>query len=300
MGTPEFSREFLEHISLNNKFKIKAVYTQPPKKSNRGQKVNLSPVHLFAKSKGLDVFCPERFSNEDVDNIKKINPDVILVVAYGLIIPQEILMIPSCGAVNVHASLLPKWRGAAPIQRSIMSGDIITGISIMKMEMRLDEGPVYLQTQIPIRENDTYGGIHKTLIEAGKQTLDLYFSGHKPFWPQQQNSDLATYARKIEKKETEINFNDTAFVVHKKICALSPKPGMWFNVNSNKYKIFNSEFIKKDKILNFKESKKLIFPFKEDYLLINKIQKEGKNIITIEEFIRGYPQEFNEIKKKFS
>ena len=108
MGTPEFGREFLEYIHSNVEFNIKAVYTQAPKKSNRGQKVNLSPVHKYAKDKNLNVFFPSKFTKSEIDNIKRIKPDVILVVAYGLILPEEVLMIPSCGSVNVHASLLPK------------------------------------------------------------------------------------------------------------------------------------------------------------------------------------------------
>ena len=299
MGTPEFAKEFLEHISINKEFNIKGVYTQPPKKSNRGQKINLSPVHKFAKEKNLNIFHPSNFLESDIEDLKKIKPDVILVVAYGLILPEEVLMIPSCGAVNVHASLLPRWRGAAPIHRSIMNGDKTTGISIMRMEKGLDEGPTYLQTQIPIRENDTYEDVFKTLVEAGKQTLDVYFKGHQPFWPTQQDSELATYAHKIKKSEMEINFNDTAFKAHKKVCAFSPKPGAWFLIDSKKYKIFNTEFVSKNKIKNFNKSEKLILSFKEDFLLVNKIQKEGRNITSIEDFGRGHKEELENIRKKF-
>ena len=148
MGTPEFAKEFLEHIFLDNKFEITGVYTQSPKKSHRGHKINPSSVYKFAKEKNLNVFCPSKFKTSDINNIKKINPDEILVVAYEQVLPKEILSIPGCGSVNVHASLLPKWRGAAPIQRSIINGDLETGISIMKMEKGLDEGPVYIQTAI--------------------------------------------------------------------------------------------------------------------------------------------------------
>ena len=299
MGTPDFAKEFLKHIHSNKDFNIKGVYTQPPRKSERGQKVNLSEVHKFANENNLNVFYPTKFSDVEVDNLKKIKPDVILVVAYGLILPEEVLMIPSCGAVNVHASLLPKWRGAAPIQRSIMNGDKITGISIMKMEKGLDEGPTYLQTQIPIRENDTYGDIFKTLIEAGKQTLDVYFERHQPFWPIQQDTSLATYARKIEKSEMKIDFTDTAIKAHKKVCAFSPKPGAWFEVNACKYKIFNTEFISEKKINNFLKTEKLILPFKKDFLLVNKIQKEGRNIMKIEDFARGQSTDLKKIKLKF-
>ena len=298
MGTPEFSREFLEHLYLKKNFNIKAIYTQPPKKSNRGQKVNLSSVHKFAKEKKLNVFCPKKLSFSDVNNIKKLKPDVIIVVAYGLILPKNILAIPSCGSVNVHASMLPKWRGAAPIHRSIMNGDSTTGISIMKMVEKLDSGPIYLQSEIQIKKDDTYKDVYNNLVDVGKETLDRYFSEHAPYLPMNQDDNLATYAEKITKEDMQINFNDTAFKAHKKVCALSPKPGAWFFIDTHKYKIFDTEVITEDKIENIKKSKNLILPFKKDYLLIKKIQKEGRNIITIEEFERGYSKELNIIRKK--
>ena len=301
MGTPEFGREFLEYIHSNVEFNIKAVYTQAPKKSNRGQKVNLSPVHKYAKDKNLNVFFPSKFTKSEIDNIKRIKPDVILVVAYGLILPEEVLMIPSCGSVNVHASLLPKWRGAAPIHRAIINGDEKTGISIMRMEKGLDEGPTYLQTAIPIGENDTYGDIYNTLVEAGKKTLNDYFfpSSHSVHYPSRQNPEGATYANKIKKSEIKINFNDTAYKAHKKICAFSPKPGAWFEVESIKYKIFDTKVLLNNDTKKFLDSEKLILPFKENFLLVNKIQKEGKNLMKIEDFRRGYSKDFEKIKKSF-
>jgi methionyl-tRNA formyltransferase len=300
MGTPHFSKQFLKHIYKNKKFNIVGVYTQPPKKSHRGQKINNSEVHEFAKENKINVFCPIKFSTKDINNIKKINPDVILVVAYGIILPKEVLIIPSCGAVNVHASLLPKWRGAAPIQRAIMNGDKLTGISIMKMEEKLDEGPTYLQSEIQINENDTYEKIYNNLIDVGKETLDFYFSRHQPYLPVNQDSKFATYAKKITKKEMQINFNETAFMVHKKICALSPKPGAWFDLDSNKYKIFDTKIIKKENLKNYNKESNLILSFKKDYLVVEKIQKEGKKIMSVKDFGRGYSKELEKIKKKFS
>jgi len=300
MGTPHFAKQFLKHIYLNKKFNIEAVYTQPPKKSHRGQKINNSEVHEFAKKNKINVFCPTKFSTKDIDNIKKINPDVILVVAYGIILPKEVLRIPRCGAVNIHASLLPKWRGAAPIQRAIMNGDKLTGISIMKMEEKLDEGPTYLQSEIQINENDTYEQIYNNLINVGKKTLDFYFSRPKPYLPINQNDKFATYAKKITKKEMQINFNETAFLVHKKICALSPKPGAWLVLDSFKYKIFDTQIIKNKNLKKYNKEKNLILSFKKDYLLAKKIQKEGKKIMTVEDFGRGYFKELEKIKKKFS
>ena len=299
MGTPQFGKEFLEHIYLSKNFSVQAVYTQPPKKSNRGQKLNLSPVHKFAKENKINIFCPEKFSKIDIENIKKINPDVILVVAYGVILPNEVLSIPCCGCVNVHASLLPKWRGAAPIERSIMSGDTKTGISIMKVVEELDHGPVYLQSEISIKENDTYEEVSRNLINVGKKTLDMYFSGHLyPTVP--QNHKLATYAKKIKKNELEIDFNNEAYLEHKKVCAFTPKPGACFTLDSVKYKIFATKFIAKDKIKDFNKDENLILSFKKDYLLIEKIQKEGKNIMSTKEFGRGYPEQLQKIKKKLS
>ena len=300
MGTPEFAKEFLEHTYINKNFNIKAVYTQPPKKAHRGQKISSSSVYNFAKEKNLKVFCPTNFSLSEIDNIKKIKPDVILVVAYGLILPNEVLRIPTCGAVNVHASILPKWRGAAPIHRCIMNGDEKTGISIMKIEEGLDEGPTYLQSEIKIGLNDTFEDVYNNLIDVGKATLDIYFSTHQPYLPTPQDPKLASYAKKITKEEMQIDFKDTAFKAHKKVCALSPKPGAWFILGSDKYKVFDTEFVPFDKFEKIDKSKNLILSFKKDFLLVKKIQKEGKNIISISEFERGYSSELQNIKKKFS
>jgi len=251
------------------------------------------------KKKNLKVFCPDKFSQKEIEIIKKINPDVILVVAYGLILPKEILKIPSCGAVNVHASLLPKWRGAAPIHRSIINGDKKTGITIMKMTEGLDRGPIYLQSEIKIGENENYGEIFNNLVDVGKKSLDMYFSAHQPYFPLEQKEDLATYAKKIEKDEIKINFQDDAYKAHKKICAFSPKPGAWFDLDSSKYKIFDSQVVKEKDLTNINKNKDLILKFKKDYLLVKKIQKEGKKIMSVEEFGRGYSNELEEIIKKF-
>ncbi len=301
MGTPEFAREFLEYIHSNSQFNIQAVFTQPPKKSNRGQKLNFSSVHQYAKEKNLKVFSPEKFTKLEVDHLKQIKPDVILVAAYGIILPEEILMIPSCGSVNIHASLLPRWRGAAPIHRAIMSGDDKTGISIMRMEKGLDEGPTYIQTAIPINENDTYEDVYNTLIEAGKKTLNEYFfpGSHGLHYPARQNPDGITYAHKIEKSEMQINFNETAYQAHKKICAFSPKPGAWIELDNVKYKLFDTRLITKTEQKKTLDLEKLVLSFKEGLLLVNKIQKEGKKVMSVEEFKRGYPKELERIQKKF-
>jgi len=163
----------------------------------------------------------------------------------------------------------------------------------------LDHGPVYLQSEISIKENDTYEEVSRNLINVGKKTLDMYFSNHLfPTVP--QNHKLATYAKKIKKNELEIDFNNEAYLEHKKVCAFTPKPGACFTLDSVKYKIFGTKFIAKDKIKDFNKDENLILSFKKDYLLIEKIQKEGKNIMSTKEFGRGYPDLLQKIKKKLS
>ena len=300
MGTSDFAKEFLEHLYFQKKFRIKAVYTQPPRKANRGQKISPSPVHKFADEKKIKVFSPNKLLNADTEILKKLKPDNLIVISYGLILPPEILTVPCCGAINVHASILPRWRGAAPIHRAILNGDNTTGISIMKIEEHLDQGPIYMQSEIEIKKNDTYEDVYHNLIDVGKETLDKFFSNDVHLLPTQQNNHIATYAKKIKKKETEINFNDSALTAHNKIRAFSPKPGAWFMFSSRKYKIFDTELINVDELKNFNKNQSLILKFKKNYLLVKKIQKEGKNIMSIEDFERGQPEEFKSIKQKLS
>ena len=237
MGTSDFAKEILEYLYLKKNFHIKAVYTQPPRRSKRGQKINLSPVHKFADEKKIKVFSPSKLSDVDVQNIEQIKPDNLIVVSYGLILPLKVIRIPSCGAINVHASMLPKWRGAAPIHRAILNGDTNTGISIMKIEEGLDQGPTYMQSAIEIGKNDTFKVVYNNLVDVGKATLDKFFSIDVHLMPVKQNNLMATYAKKIEKSEIQINFNDEVMTAHNKIRAFSPKPGAWFLFNSRKYKI---------------------------------------------------------------
>ena len=300
MGTPFFAVPILKSLYQNG-YPISVVYTRPPQKSQRGQKINKSPIQGISETLNLEFRTPTSLKNnkEEYKYLKELNADIAIVVAYGQIIPNEILNLTKKGFINIHASLLPKWRGAAPIHRSIMNGDTSTGISIMRLVEGLDEGPTYIQSEIGIEQNNTYEDVYNNLIDVGKQTLDIFFSGHTTYSPVPQNHKLATYAKKITKDEMRINFSDTAFLNHKKVCAFSPKPGAWFECNSQKYKIFSTEIITENNLKNFFETKKLILPFKKDYLIVKKIQKEARDVMTIEDFERGYPEEFNNIKKNF-
>ena len=171
MGTPEFSVPTLESL-INNKFEILSIYTQPPKKSKRGQKINISSVQKFSEKNNLTVRNPENLNNDKEYNfIKSLSADIAIVVAYGKLIPKNILKTTKLGFINIHASLLPKWRGAAPIQRAIMNGDKKIGVSIMKIEEKLDSGPVLASKELALDQNATYGEIQKKLSLIGSDLL---------------------------------------------------------------------------------------------------------------------------------
>ena len=178
MGTPNFSVPTLD-LLVKNKFNIKKVYTQPPKKSKRGQKINPSPVEEFCKKKKINFKNPSNLnSEEEFENFKLTNPDVVIVVAYGQIIPKKFLNLAKLGFINIHASLLPKWRGAAPIQRAIMSGDEKLGISIMKIEEKLDSGPVLASKELSLDQNDTHGEIEKKTFYNGLKFTNREFKDY--------------------------------------------------------------------------------------------------------------------------
>ena len=171
MGTPEFSLPTLEAL-IKNKFNVVSVYTQPPKKSKRGQKINVSPIEEFSKKNKINFKNPINLnSDEELKIFKELSPDIVVVVAYGQIIPKNFLNIAKFGFINIHASLLPKWRGAAPIQRAIMNGDKKIGVSIMKIEEKLDSGPVLASKEIELGQNATHGEIEKKLSVMGANLL---------------------------------------------------------------------------------------------------------------------------------
>ena len=243
MGTPEFSVPALE-ILLKKKFNIARVYSQPPKKSKRGQKINISPIHAFAESNNLVVKNAKNLnSEEEYSSFKSLSADLGIVVAYGQIIPKRILTTTKLGFLNIHASLLPKWRGAAPIQRAIMNGDKKTGISIMKIIEKLDSGPIILQQELKINSHNTYGQIEKDLSKIGANLLmkSLTKIKNKTANFVEQHHPEATYAKKISKEESKINWNLSADQIIAHIHGLDPKPGAWFKFNNVRYKVWDAK-----------------------------------------------------------
>ena len=296
-GTPEFSLTFLKYL-FEKKFNIDFVVSQPPAKSGRGRKKNKSAVQQWAEKKGIKTFTPETTSDCIFkEDILSTNVDFIVVVAYGNIIPEDIIYLPKYYTINVHASLLPRWRGAAPVHRAILSGDPETGVSIMKVEKKLDSGPVFTKSRIIIRENDSTEIIFKQIISKGKplllQTLNDVIDGKYKL--EEQNEKNVTYANKIKKNESKIDWNKSAKEILLKIRAFYPTPGAWTYLDNGKRvriliaKVLpkSLEYNNKDQNLGLVEDD-LIIKCGEGHLAIMLLQVEGKVPVKAKEFVNGY------------
>ena len=293
MRTPEFAVPSLEALKKSNN-NIISVYAQPPSKANRGQKLTESKVEMAAKKFSLNIRTPFNLDDEEFNFFQSIQPDIVIVVAYGKIIPKKFLNIPKFGFINLHASLLPKWRGAAPIQRSIMNLDSETGISIMKIVEELDAGPIMHQDKLKINENIDALSLSKILSQLGAKSLidaikkieigDAIFK--------EQRHEKATYAKKITKKESEINWNDGAKKILAKINGLNPNPGAWFKYKNERYKVWKAKIENKSGSIGKTIDDKLTIACNEHSIKILEIQKEGKSRQEINQFLLG-----NKIKK---
>ncbi len=289
MGTPEFSLKSLESL-INSNHKILSVYSQPPKKKNRGQKIKISPVHKLAKKFKIKIKTPENLdSHIEYDYFKKIKPDVVVVVAYGKLIPEKILKIPNILFLNIHASLLPKWRGAAPIERSILNQDKETGVSIMKIVSELDAGPYLKQVKIKLKKESQFGDVYKKLSQVGADaliaSLKIIESGKINFINQDHKE--STYAKKIQKEETKINWNQSASNVLAKINAFSPNPGAWFYFRNKRIKIIKANEIEQTGEVGEIIDKEFIVGCSANSIKILELQKEGKRAMKIKEFLVG-------------
>lgn len=287
MGTPKFAVPTLEALHKSEHLLV-STYSQNPKKSNRGQKINKSEIQQFAESLKLEVRTPEKLDDKELEYIKKISPDLVLVVAYGKIIPKQFLDIPKYGFINIHASLLPKWRGAAPIQRSIMQGEEETGITIMKINEKLDSGPILKSFSLKILPEDTFGDLQNKLSElAGNSiipSINLIISGAK--FNEQIHAE-ATNAEKIKKEEGKINWNDASKNIINKIRALNPSPGSFFEFKKIRYKIWRAELSLKTGKPGEVVDDKLTVATQDCAISIKEIQREGKKKLSTKEFLIG-------------
>ena len=291
MGTPIFSVPILKSLYQNG-YPVSVVYTQPPNKSQRGQKLKNSPIHNISEILNLEVRTPLNLKNNENEYnfLKNLKADLAIVVAYGQIIPEEFLNLTKYGFINIHASLLPKWRGAAPIQRSIMNLDKETGISFMKIVKKLDEGPVCKKLNIKISEKDNYETLSDKLSSlASENMLDIidYIFEEKVLY-EEQNHEEATYANKILKSEGEIKWTENAENILGKINGLYPSPGAWFVYKGERYKILNAElgFIS-DQAGKVVDNNLEIACGNNKSIKVIKIQRQGKNIQNIGEFMLG-------------
>ena len=240
MGTPDFSVPVLDALVVAG-HDVVAVYSQPPRPAGRGKKDRPSPVQARAEALGLQVRHPVTLKGaDDQSAFAALNADVAVVVAYGLILPQVVLDMPARGCLNIHASLLPRWRGAAPIHRAIMAGDPETGVCIMQMEAGLDTGPVLLREAIDIGVDETTGGLHDRLSKLGAASVVTALDQLDGLMPLPQSGDGVTYAAKIDKAEARVDWGAPAAVVDRQIRGLSPFPGAWCMVGDERVKLLGS------------------------------------------------------------
>ncbi|WP_128254735.1 methionyl-tRNA formyltransferase [Falsirhodobacter deserti] len=283
MGTPDFSVPALE--ALHRAHEVVCVYTQPPRPAGRGKKDRPTPVHARALELGLPVRHPERLkAPEDQAAFADLGADVAVVVAYGLILPQPVLDAPRLGCLNIHASLLPRWRGAAPVHRAILAGDTETGICIMQMEAGLDTGPVILREATPITAEDTTASLHDRLSRMGAGAVLRALEGNFAATPQPE--DGVTYAAKIDKAEARIDWKRPAADVDRQIRALSPFPGAWCMAGEERLKLLHSRVVTGEgapgEVLG-----PLTVACGNGAVQITMAQREGRRAVPAEELLRG-------------
>ena len=288
MGTAQFALPSLSKL-LDLNQNIIGVYSSPPKKANRGMEITNSPIINYAQSKSLNFSYPDNLKDEnEVLKIKELNPDIIIVIAYGLIIPKSILEIPKIGCFNLHGSLLPRWRGAAPIQRAIIEGDNKTGITFMKMDEGLDTGDIVLSKEINIDSNDNHQSLEDKLSNLGAESFEEFLElieKNRDFV--QQNNDLATYAKKIEKSETRLDWNESAEKIIRRINSYSPNPGAWFEFKGKRIKILKASLTSQSGKSGTIISDDLIIGCGEQSIQPQILKKEGKEEVNLNDFLRG-------------
>lgn len=295
MGTPDFSVPTLSEI-IGHGHEVVAVYSQPPRPAGRGMELRKSPVHECAEQFGIPVFTPASLKGEaEQKEFASFNADVAVVVAYGLLLPQAILDAPRLGCYNGHASLLPRWRGAAPIQRAIMAGDDKSGIMVMKMEAGLDTGPIGLAEEITITPEMNASELHDILSRTGGDLMVRALTAieQDSLNLSEQSEEGITYAKKIEKTETRIDWSQPVQDVHNHIRGLSPFPGAWCEMvlgNKNtRVKILSAKIVEGNGAPGEVLDDALTISCQGGALLLEQVQKAGKQAGSAEEFLRGNP-----------
>ncbi len=293
-GTPDFAATALQ-ACIDSKHRVVAVFTQPDRPAGRGRKINYGPVKQLAVDADIPVYQPQRLEQEQISLIKDLQADVMLVSAYGLLLPKQVLSIPKLGCINIHASLLPKWRGAAPIQRSIIAGDVKSGISIMQMKEGLDSGPVLQQFECDINLGDTGSMLHDRL--AGMSACEIVSclenlqAGN--LIARLQDESKVSYAKKISKQETNIDWQQTATEIERKVRAYNAWPVAYTYLHQQRVRIWQAELSDKisDKVsgsilVNKKKSIEVVTG--EGVLRLVSLQLAGSKIINAQDFLNAH------------
>jgi len=298
MGTPKFAIPSLKTLINSSSFKVGLVITQPDKPTGRSKTLKPSPIKELALANNIEVLAPDNIKNdiELKNKIEKINPDAIVVVAYGKILPKTILDIPKMGVINIHASILPKYRGASPIPASILAGDKQTGVTLMKLDTKMDTGPILaISKTVYINNKDTTDTLSQKLSQVGANLLidNLRKYIDNNLKPQSQDDTKATYTKLINKSDGQIDWHETAEVIERKIRAYNPWPSAFTTFKNKKLKILEAKIITETKNNPGQvwktEDKYPAIATSQNNLKLIKIQLEGKKPTTGKEFLLGYP-----------
>lgn len=296
MGTPDFAVPALRRLMAEHE--VVCVYTREPKPAGRGNKLNKTPVHLLAEEHGIEVRTPKTLRNADEQaRFAALNADVAVIAAYGLILPKPVLEAYPLGCINIHASLLPRWRGAAPIQRAIEAGDKIGGITIMQMAEGLDTGDMLLKGEVPISDTMTGGELHDSLAALGGDLISAVLADIKKYPPQKQDDAASCYAQKLDKNECLINFDTPVRTLYNKVRAFSPYPAMFFEYKGERFKVLQAEITQAQGVAGriIAGQKELIIAARDGALKVTQIQRQGKRPMDIAELLRGFQFEENTV-----
>ena len=291
MGTPDFSVPVLEALVKHHE--VVCVYTRAPKEAGRGHKETKTPVHLFAEQHGIEVRTPKTLRLEDEQvAFRALNADVAIVAAYGLILPQPILEAFPYGCINVHASLLPRWRGAAPIQRAIEAGDEKSGVTIMQMDVGLDTGDMLLKGEVDITPETTGETLHDALSAIGAGLIIEVLDNIDKIKPEKQDDALSCYAAKIEKSESKLDFSCPAEEIERKVRAFNPYPATYFEYEGERFKVLEVEALDADSGMKcgaiVPNDTGLLIQCGQGMILVLKIQRQGKKVMDTDELLRGF------------
>lgn len=294
-GTPDFAARHLQAL-IDSQHNVIAVYSQPDRPAGRGKHMQASAVKQLAAKANIPVMQPLSLKTDEAQQqLRELNPDIMIVVAYGLILPKEVLDIPSLGCLNVHGSLLPRWRGAAPIQRALWAGDDESGVTIMQMDMGLDTGAMLLKKAIPIKADDTSASLYEKLAEVGPSALLETLNKLDQIPAQKQNEQFATYAQKLSKEEAKIDWQLDAEQLARNVRAFNPWPVAYCNVAGNDIKVWHAQAVpvldadkklKPGQILSADKNGILIMAG-QNALLMTSIQLPGKKALSVAEVLNG-------------